>query len=248
MARAVDDGALMRIVCLAIAVSVVGCAIDSDEEEGTLESSEAISGDMQAGSARVLPESVQILSGNGRDYCTGVLVKPRIVLGAAHCIWGTDYTVKAPFAAGSPSRKVVKSGVISHDMNNPASRDIGYFVLAKKIDLETYPTLTAIGPQVDAGTTFKGVAVGRKYEARTAPLVRSKTLNISSGKPAGYTTGLRTETYSEGGDSGGPLFLVEDGKITHKLVGVERQPEPAKNIDWFTRIDQKSIDMVNDAL
>lgn len=237
----------MRVALLALVALVSGCAVDAEEED-TVESSEAISESMQAGSASVLPESVQILSGNGRDYCTGVLVKPRIVLGAAHCIWGTDYTVKAPFAAGAPSRKVVKSGVLSHDMNNPASRDIGYFVLASKIDLATYPTLTAIGPQVDAGTTFKGVAVGRKYEARTAPLVRSKTLNISSGKPAGYTTGLRTETYSEGGDSGGPLFLVEDGKITHKLVGVERQPEPAKNIDWFTRIDQKSIDMVNGAL
>jgi len=238
----------MRAPLLALAVIVAGCAVDSEEDEPTADSSDAISEGMQAGSASVLPESVQILSGNGRDYCTGVLVKPRVVLGAAHCIWGTDYTVKAPFAAGSPSRKVVKSGVLSHDMNNPASRDIGYFVLDKKIDLATYPTLTMIGPQVDGGTKFKGVAVGRKLEARNAALVRSKTLNISSGKPAGYTTGLRTETYSEGGDSGGPLFLVRDGKITHELVGVERQPEPSKKIDWSTRTDQRSLELGNGAL
>jgi hypothetical protein len=237
----------MRLALLALAVTVAGCAVDAEEED-TVESSEAISADMQAGSASVLPESIQILHGNGRDYCTGVLVKPRVVVGAAHCIWGTDYTIKAPFAAGSPSRKVVKTGVLSHDANNPASRDIGFFVLDRAIDLAKYPVLTSIGAQVDAGQTFKGVAVGRKYEARTAPLVRSKTVNIKSGKSAGYTNGLRTETYSEGGDSGGPLFLVEDGKITHKLVGIERQPEPARNIDWFTRIDQKSIDMVNNAL
>ena len=237
----------MRIAALVLVSLVSGCAVDTEEEE-IAETSDAISEGMQAGPASALPESVQILHGDGVNYCTGVLVRPRVVVGAAHCIWGTNYTIKAPFAAGAPSRKVVKSGVLSRDMNNPASRDIGFFVLDKKIDLATYPTLTAIGSQVDAGTAFKGVAVGRKYEARTAPLVRSKLLNITSGKSGGYTTGLRTETYSEGGDSGGPLFLVRDGKITHELVGIERQPEPAKNIDWFTRIDQKSIDMVNGAL
>lgn len=242
----------MRIVLLAVVglvgpVGLVGCALDTDEED-VAESSEAISEGMQAGPASALPESVQILHGDGVNYCTGVLVKPRVVVGAAHCIWGTDYEVKAPFAAGAPKRKVVKSGVLSRDMNDPASRDIGFLVLDKAIDLAKYPVLTSIGAQADDGKSFKGVAVGRKYEARTAPLVRSKILTIRSGKSGGYTTGLRTETYSEGGDSGGPLFLVEDGKITHKLVGIERQPEPARNIDWFTRIDQKSIDMVSGAL
>jgi hypothetical protein len=237
----------MRIVLLAFAIGLSGCAVDAEEEEVS-ESSEAISDAMQAGPASALPESVQILHGDGVNYCTGVLVKPRVVVGAAHCIWGTSYEVKAPFAAGAPKRKVVKSGVLSRDMNNPASRDIGFLVLDKAIDLPKYAQPTIIGPQVDGGKTFKGVAVGRKYEARTAPLVRSKILNVSSGKSGGYTNGLRTETYSEGGDSGGPLFLVEDGKITHKLVGIERQPEPAQNIDWFTRIDQKSIDMIAGAI
>lgn len=143
-----------------------------------------------------------------------------------------------------PREQVVKTDVLSRDMNDPASRDIGYLLLDKPIDLPRYAVPTIIGAQVDGGTTLKGVAVGRKYEARTAPLVRSKVLNIESGKPAGYSTGLRTETYSEGSDSGGPLFLVEDGKVTHKLVGIERQREPERNIDWFTRIDQKSVDSI----
>jgi len=237
----------MRVALLAVVVGLAGCAVDTEEED-TAESSDAISEDMQAGPASALPESVQILHGNGRDFCTGVLVKPRVVLGAAHCIWGTDYTIKAPFVSGAPARKVIKTGVLSHDMYNPASRDIGYFVLESAINAPHFGVPTQIGSQVDSGKTFKGVAVGRKYEARTAPLVRSKIVNIKSGKPFGYTAGLKTEYYSEGGDSGGPLFLVEDGKITHKLVGIERQPEPARNADWFTRIDQKSIDMINSAL
>lgn len=238
----------MRIVLLAVVIGLVGCVVDTDGDEDVAEGSEAISDGMQAGPASALPESVQILHGDGVNYCTGVLVEPRVVVGAAHCIWGTSYEVKAPFAKGAPKRKVVKSGVLSRDMNNPASRDIGFLVLDKAIELPKYPVLTTIGPQVDGGKTFEGVAVGRKYEARHAPLVRSKILTIASGKSAGYTNGLRTETYSEGGDSGGPLFLVRDGKITHELVGVERQPEPAKNVDWFTRIDPQSIDMVKRAL
>ena len=235
----------MRLTTFAIAVTLIaGCAVDpSDEASESTE--DAISEDMQAGSARALPESVQILHGNGRDYCTGVLVSPRIVLGAAHCIWGTGYTVKAPFAPGAPSRKVRRSEVLSRDMGDPSSRDIGMLVLDGPIRLSQYAVPTKIGAEADRGETFRGVAVGRKREARTAALVRSKVLTIASGKSAGYTRGLRTEYYSEGGDSGGPLFLVEDGKITHKLVGIERQPEPENDADWFTRIDAAVLAMID---
>ena len=38
-------------------------------------------------------------------------------------------------------------------------------------------------------------------------------------------------------NSGASLFLVENGKPTHKLIGVARQPEPERNIDHFSRID-----------
>ncbi len=228
------------VILLGVAV-LGGCGAEpaSDEDgAGGASTDEAIVGSMQAGTASAFPEAVQILSGNGVDYCTGVLVSPTIVLGAAHCIWGTAYTVKAPFAPGAPSRKVVRSKVLSRNYSNDAAApDVGILVLQAPIKLAQYAVPTSIGADADRGASYQGVAVGRSFEARTAPLVRSTVLTITSGAAAGYTTGLHTPYYSTGGDSGGPLFLVENGKVTHKVVAVERQPDPPNDDDWFTRID-----------
>jgi hypothetical protein len=214
-----------------------GCAVEPAADEGA-STDEAIVTSMQAGPATAFPEAVQILMGNGVDYCTGVLVSPTVVLGAAHCIWGTAYTVKAPFAAGAPTRKVVRSKVLSRGYSNDAAApDVGMLVLDAPIKLAQYGVLTSIGAQADSGRSYQGVAVGRSREERTAPLVRSTLLTITSGKSAGYDTGLHTPYYSTGGDSGGPLFLVEAGKVTHKVVAVERQPDPANDADWFSRVD-----------
>ena len=214
-----------------------GCAVEPAADDGA-STDEAIVASMQAGTATAFPEAVQILSGNGVDYCTGVLVNPTVVLGAAHCIWGTSYTVKAPFAPGAPSRKVVRSKVLSRGYSHDAaSPDVGMLVLDAPIKLAQYGIPTSIGAAADGGASFQGVAVGRSREARTAPLVRSTLLTITSGKSEGYDTGLHTPYYSTGGDSGGPLFLVEGGKVTHKVVAVERQPDPPNDADWFTRID-----------
>ena len=59
---------------------------------------------------------------------------------------------------------------------------------------------------------------------------------MRSGTPFGYTTGLVSQYYSSGGDSGGPLFLVdpETGKPTHVVIGIERQPDPPS--EYFTRL------------
>ena len=226
-------------VSVLLALSLVaGCAVEPEADDVADSTEDAIVGSKQAGTATAFPEAVQILHGNGVDYCTGVLVSPTVVLGAAHCIWGTAYTVKAPFAPGAPSRKVVRSKVISRGYSNdPASPDVGVLVLEAPITLAQYAVLTSVGAEADRGKTYQGVAVGRSKEQRTAPLVRSTLLTITSGNSAGYTTGLRTPYYSTGGDSGGPLFLVEGGRVTHKVVGVERQPDPANDADWFTRVD-----------
>ncbi|MEA2746520.1 MAG: hypothetical protein QOI41_663 [Myxococcales bacterium] len=236
---------LASLVLLAGLALVAGCAAEPAGDEGA-STDEAIVSSMQAGTATAFPEAVQILHGNGVDYCTGVLVSPTVVLGAAHCIWGTSYTVKAPFAPGAPSRKVVRSKVISRGYSSDAAApDVGVLVLDAPIKLAQYGVLTSIGTEADHGRTYQGVAVGRSFEARTAPLVRSTLLTITSGKSAGYDTGLHTPYYSTGGDSGGPLFLVEAGRITHKVVAVERQPDPPNDADWFTRIDAAVLALVH---
>lgn len=225
----------MRIALAGCLLALVGCAADVDDDVGEIE--DGVRAEDAAGLARAFPEAVQILHDNGRDFCTGVLVGPRVALTAAHCIGGKRFTVRAPFARGAPSVVASRAEVMSWSFGDPAVRDLAVLVLDRPIALPQYAVMTDIGEEADRGRTFRGVAVGRKTQTRRGALVRTEEMRVASGEKDGYTTGLRTPFYSGGGDSGGPLFLVEDGKVTHRLVGVERQPEPSRDADYFTRVD-----------
>jgi hypothetical protein len=217
----------------------VGCASTSGEDAEA--SSDAIVETAQDGPASAFPEAVQILMPNGADYCTGVLVKPDVVATAAHCLlhdasW-TTWSVRAPFAPGAPSRTGRLFGVLSREYDDPKNGDVGTLRLDLPITLAVYAELRDIGAAADSGRTFRAVAVGRAREARDGALVRSKALTVRSARADGYPTGLRTEYYSFGGDSGGGLFLLDaEGRTTHDVVGFERQPEPPR-LDYFTRVD-----------
>jgi hypothetical protein len=218
---------------------LVACAPEPGDDVEAGE--DAIHADKQEGAASAFPESVQVLMPNGQDFCTGVLVSSRRVVTAAHCLvydrsW-TEWTVRAPYATGTPQTVGRMVGVLTRDIHDPAQGDVGVLELDAPIALSQYAIPTDIGARADAGERFQAVAVGRAKVERSAALVRSKLLTVRSAKSDGYTTGLATEYYSGGGDSGGGLFLVEDGRPTHKLVGVERNPAPERGVDYFTRVD-----------
>jgi hypothetical protein len=214
-------------------------ACGSTGEDDATSAEDAIVPSSQDGPSSDLPEAVQIMMPNGIDYCTGVLVKPDIVVTAAHCLlrkW-TTWTVRAPFAPNAEVRRATLHGVLTRDYMDPTRSDIGALRLDAPIVLPAYGELTEIGGAVDRGETFRAVAVGRERETPRAALVRSKPLAVRSGAPDGYPTGLATEYYSLGGDSGGGLFLLDaKGRVTHRVVGFERQPDPPR-ADYFTRVD-----------
>jgi hypothetical protein len=241
-------GALASLMALPAVLGLGLVACGAPVEEDADSSLDAIRADAQSGLATALPEAVQILMQNGRDYCTGVLVAPNRVVTAAHCIlhdpsW-TQWTVRASNAPGAPSVQARFHGVVSRSYESAENGDVGVLALDAPIRLATYATLTDVGARADGGETFRAVVVGRARQARDAAIVKSKPLTVSSARSDGYRTGLKTEYYSEGGDSGGGLFLLEDGQITHKVIGFERQPYPASNVDFFTRVDAALINVV----
>jgi hypothetical protein len=176
----------------------------------------------------------------GLWFCTGTLVSKSIVVTAAHCLdqkQFVSYEIVAPGAANRPRVAASRPAVFGGDYADVANPDFGTLVLSRPIELPAYAELTDVTARVDAGEAIVAAAVVRTAETPQAPLHVSELLPVSSTVEYGYQHGFGTPLFSHGGDSGAGLFLVENGKPTHKLIGVARQPEPSRNLDHFTRVD-----------
>jgi hypothetical protein len=178
--------------------------------------------------------------GDGGGFCTGTLVAQDVVLTAGHCVDTdrmADFTVFAPRAPGAPRVTAARVARYAGDYDDPSTPDIGLIKLDEPIVLKEYAKMTDISARLAAGEKISAMAVTRTDEEPEAPLQNSQILQVSSAKDLGYEHGFSTPMFSIGGDSGAGLFLVENGKRTHKLIAVARQPEPDRDIDHFTGID-----------
>lgn len=173
-------------------------------------------------------------------FCTGTLVAKNRVVTAAHCLESDKFVsweIVAPLAPGKPRVSASNPHVFGGTFEDVANPDVGYLTLAKDIVLPVYAELTDVVAQVEAGAKIEATSVVRVDKTPEAPLFTEATMPVSSTVKYGYEHGFGTPYFSKGGDSGAGLFLVENGKLTHKLIAVARQPEPDRNLDHFTRID-----------
>jgi hypothetical protein len=176
---------------------------------------------------------------NSTWMCTGTLVAKDKVVTAAHCLDPKEfatYEIIAPNAPGSPRIGAKLPTMFGGDYNDVAQPDIGFLTLNEPVILPEYAVLTDVVSRVEAGEKLTVAAVIRTEQVALAPLQVSSKLPLSSTVEYGYDNGFGTPLFSKGGDSGAGLFLVENGKTTHKLIGVARQPDPDRNIDHFTRV------------
>lgn len=196
------------------------------------------------------PEIVYVLGAgwNGWTwFCTGALVSRSVVVTAAHCLQSSvvkSWQVQAPSAPGAPKVAASKVKQFDGSFGDVAHPDLGIIILNGGIDLPRYAELTDVSASVDSGKAVSVAAIVRTEEKPTAPLEKTSAMPLSSTKQYGYDHGYGVPMYSAGGDSGAGLFLVEKGQMTHKLVAVEREPDPARTLDQLSRIEPAFIQWV----
>lgn len=192
-----------------------------------------------------LVEVVNVLI-DGDGLCTGTMISKTMVVTAGHCLDRSSFKrwdVVAPLGNGQKSR-ATQVKTFDGAYEDVAHPDIGVIILGSPITLASYAQLTDVSARVEGTGKVAGAAMVRKYVDTEAPMIVIGGLEISSGAQYGYDFGLVSKFFSQGGDSGAGLYLVENGKRTHKLIGVARQPEPDKNLDHFTRVDAAFIKWV----
>jgi hypothetical protein len=147
------------------------------------------------------------------------------------------WEVTAELAPGKPKVKGTLPQVFGGSYEDVANPDIGLLTLEEDVVLPAYAKLTDVVADVEAKKPVSATAVVRVEPRPGAAFAIEEPMPVSSTVGFGYAHGFGTPMFSKGGDSGAGLFLVENGKPTHKLIGVARQPEPDRDLDHFTRID-----------
>jgi len=252
----------MRLLFAFCFLSLIGCSIETTKTEPTPYDDEPLPGEAQptppaktttgtpinqqpapAVEDETHSEVVYVFMRDklqNKWFCTGTLIAKDRVVTAAHCLEADKFVsweIVAPLAPGAPRVNASNPKVFGGSFEDVANPDIGYLTLSKDIVIPTYAQLTDVVEKVESGGKVEATAVVRTDKLPEAPLFTEKTMTVSSTVEYGYEHGFGTPMFSKGGDSGAGLFLVENGKVTHKLIGVARQPEPERDIDHFTRID-----------
>jgi Trypsin len=185
-------------------------------------------------SAEGIGHSIITIVGSRGNFCTGVLIAPRVVLTAAHCVQpGAEYRIVEYGADKQPQLRDVKAVAIHPGFNmqamlaRRATADVALLQLAAPATGKIPSTLGSPDIPIVVGSRFTiaGIGVAVRGDGKSGGIIRAAGL-IATGRPGtlqirlvdpvgqGTHDGLGACT----GDSGAPVF--EDKQGGPAIIGV----------------------------
>ncbi|NUP06973.1 MAG: serine protease [Polyangiaceae bacterium] len=204
-----------------MAACAPGGGIDQDEED--IEDSEDQREPIVGGTTTSAYPAVGALTYFGSTHCTGTVVAPRLVVTAAHCVYGFS-AGNMKFVLGSKvSQPSAKIGVVSIQAHpsydeDSISNDIGIVVLASDAPVTPMKMVTSMDNSwVGRQLTFVGYGVSNGIQQTGAGTKRVVKMPIEGVYPTQFEYGLPGKNTCNG-DSGGPAFAEVNGELL--LAGV----------------------------
>lgn len=181
-----------------------------------------------------IARAIVLIVGSRGNSCSGVALARDLVLTAAHCVLpGADYKIVEFDSARQPQLRDVKS-VTAHPkfdiktmLAHRATADVALLKLAAPLASVTPVALGGPGFTVAPGDPFTvaGTGVATRGDGKSGGTVRAANL-VATGRPGtlqirlhdAATMGEKAGLGACTGDSGGPVFRMENGAPA--VVGV----------------------------
>src|SRR6188508_2798184 len=178
--------------------------------------------------------AVVMLTGSRGNFCSGVALARDLVLTAAHCVLpGADYKIVEYDSARQPQLRDVRS-ITAHPkfdiktlLAHRATADVALLKLAAPLASVTPAALGGPGFTVAPADTFivAGTGVATRGDGKSGGTVRAANL-VATGRPGtlqirlhdAATKGDKAGLGACTGDSGGPVFRIENGAPA--IIGV----------------------------
>jgi hypothetical protein len=220
---------------LALLALASGCGDDGRSVD--TQSADIIGGSIAYG----YPEAVivnPVRQGGQSSSCSGVLLAPRVVLTAGHCVDG--FVAWGVYAAMAEEQGTLVYEAEVYDWDSGlvlsfATHDIGLVYLDEDFLIDRYPTIAS--ERLDSGDQV--VAVGRVIQGTPSLdwLFASEPFPVFNASPFGngrdHPHHYFSEPIIEKGDSGGPVFAHdEDGGGPRTIVAVN------SSFQYLARVDE----------